>query len=215
MDIRDATRAILAAQSPAEWLRFADMYIVSSNQMPEAFVLPTEHAVLRPVIESFRGDPSLFAKYIQAIRDQYLPGEQKAELQMLYRTVLTRSVQQARRARLGRALEVVEIMHGRRLEPDERERVARNLEETWANRWMQFLKSARGSTGTGRLRADERGELLKQFWAEIDDEIERGSVNGRFVEVIDGEEIDDPGATVAKMPQMKTNSQPNNTPQGG
>lgn len=173
MTLRDATRTILGSESPAEWLRLADMYIGSFNQMPSSFVLPAQHAVLKPVIEAFHSSTEAFVKYIQAIRDQYQPGDQRAELQMLYRTVLTRSVQQSRRARVARAITVAETMFGRSLDPDERDRVTKKLEQYWAQRRMQFLKSARGSTDKGRLRSDERTELLKQFWAEIDGEIER------------------------------------------
>jgi len=74
MDIGEATKAILAAQSPVEWLRLADMYIMRSSQAPGEFALPAEHAVLSPVIESFRSDPNAFALYILEIRDQLQPG---------------------------------------------------------------------------------------------------------------------------------------------
>lgn len=173
MSLRETTQAILGADDPAEWLRLADMYIATFNQMPASFVLPAQHAVLKPAIVAFHHDPATFARYIEAIRDQFPPGDKKIGLHRLYRTVLTRVVQQDRRARMARALVAVEKMIGRPLTTDERERVIHKLEQHWAYRRMQFLKAARSSTAKGRLSSDERAEMLKQFWEEIDAEIER------------------------------------------
>lgn len=98
------------------------------------------------------------------------------ELQFQHRLTQSREVQQSRRLRLGRALEVVEAICGRRLEPDERERGARNLEETWAQRRSEYLKAARSKTSRGRLSSDERAEQVRAFWAMVDGEIARGEV---------------------------------------
>jgi hypothetical protein len=152
------------------------MYIGSFNQMPDAFVLPAQHAVLKPVIEAFNLDTATFVNYIRAIRDQYEPGQQKVELQRLYRTILTRSVQQSRRGRVHRAIVATEKMLGRTLDPDERDRVTLKLEQHWAHRRLEFLKSARSTTDKGRLNTDERSEKLQEFWDEIDAEIARGEL---------------------------------------
>lgn len=172
------TKAILAAQSPVEWLRLADMYIMRSSQAPGEFALPAEHAVLSPVIESFRNDPDAFPLYILEIRDQLQPGDRRRDVNLLYRITRDRILQQSRRLRLGRALEVVDVICGRRLEPDERERVARNLEQYWAQRRREYLKAARSKTSTGRLSSDERAEQVRAFWEMVDGEITRGEVNG-------------------------------------
>lgn len=171
MSLREATKEILDSDNPAELLRLADMYIESFNKMPEAFVLPAKHVILRPVIEAFSDDLDAFVRYIHAVREQFPPGLKRADLQMFYRTILTRSVQQSRRQRLSRAVAVMEQVVGRRLEREERERVAKRLEQNWASRRMDFLKSHRGATDKGRLRSDERSELLEEFWGQIDAEI--------------------------------------------
>lgn len=173
MSLRDATQSILASEDPANWLQLADMYIGSFNQMHSSFVLPAQHKVLAPIIEAFHDDGETFIKYIKAIRDQYQPGSHKSAIQAVYRTILTRVVQQGRRARLARALAVTEAVVGRPLEPDERARVGRKLEQHWALRRLQYLKAARGKVESGRLSSDERAELLQDFWHEIDDEISR------------------------------------------
>lgn len=173
MSLREATRQILDSDRPAEWLRLADLYMNTYNQMPETFVLPAQHAMLKPVIDTFKSDLERFVLYVQAIRDQYGPGEKRVELQKLYRTILVRQMQQSRRSRVGRALKVVETMLNRGLGPDERERVSRKLDQHWARRRQLYLEGARRGTDKGRLSSDERSELLNEFWAEVDAEIDR------------------------------------------
>jgi hypothetical protein len=172
MGLRGATQAILSSDKPAEWLKLADMYINSFNQMPEAFVLPAKHAILKPVIEAFHNDLETFVRYTQAIRDQLPPGEDKVDLQHFYRTLITRSVQQSRRARMNKALESVEKALGRTLDHEERERVAVRLERHWAMRRRELLKHARSATPSGRVSTDVQAEMLKEFWQEIDREID-------------------------------------------
>jgi len=185
MDIGETTKVILAAQSPVEWLRLADMYIMRSSQAPGEFALPAEHAVLSPVIESFRCDPDAFAQYILKIRDQLQPGGRRGDVNLLYRITRDRIFQQSRRLRIGRALEVVDVICGRRLEPDERDRMIAKLEQHWAQRRREYLKEARVKTEKGQLSADERGELAKAFWMMIDGEVARGEINGWDGEVVD------------------------------
>ena len=172
MDLREASRFIVESDQPAEQLRLADMYIHSFNQMPQSFVLPADHAILKPVIEAFHDDIDLFVKYVRAIRDQLPAGDDKVDVQHLYRTLVTRTVQQARRARIHRALEVVESIVGRQLDQDERDRVATKLERLWAYKRMEVMKQARGDTTKGRLSSDVRADVLKGFWDAVDRDIE-------------------------------------------
>lgn len=174
MTLREATRHILDSDDPLNWLELADMYIGSYNQMPDSFVLPAEHAVLQSVIAGFHSDMDAFADYIRAIRDQYPPGDDKVKLHGLYRTVFTRQVQKARRQRVQKAIEQVERALNRKLEYDEWVRVTAKLEQYWAKRRREFLKSQRALTAKGRLSTDVQNTVLKQFWAEINAEIDRG-----------------------------------------
>lgn len=176
MTLRDSTRYILNAERPEEWLHLADMYIGSYNQMPDAFVLPADHAILQPVIAAFHNDIDAFIAYIEAIRNHYPPGDQRLSIHTLYRTILTRSIQQSRRDRRARALAAVERAMNRKLDADEREAVGNKLEQRWASDRREFLKSHRALSVNGRLSTDVRAALLKQFWAEVDDAIARGDL---------------------------------------
>lgn len=137
---------------------------------------------LKPKNES--GKPSKSSAMTSAQRSD---DTKSALLELQFQNRLNHSlvVQQSRRLRLGRALEVVDVICGQRLEPDERERVARNLEETWAQRRRDYLQAARSKTSTGRLSSDERAEQVRAFWEMVDGEIARGEVNGWDNEVVD------------------------------
>ena len=171
MDLREATREILGSDSPAAWLRLADGYIHAYNKMPEAFILPKDHALLRPVIEVFHDKLPDFAAYCRAVRD-HLGGDAYHNAHELYRTISTRSVQQNRRARLYKALDSVEAAVPRKLAPDERARGAVKLEKHWGLRRREMLAAHRRTTPSGRLSTDHRAALLEKFWHEIDKEIE-------------------------------------------
>jgi len=173
MQLRDATRAILDSEAPAEWIKLANMYIVSFNKMPDSFVLPAKHAILAPVINAFYDSDEGFAEYIRALRDQFPRGPQRDALHILYRTVNGRVVQQVRRARLARALLAVEAAIGRKLEADERDRVAAKLEQHWGKRRTDYLNAVRSTTDKGRINTDERSSMLAEFWEQVDGEIAR------------------------------------------
>ncbi len=99
-------------------------------------------------------------------------------MNLQYRITRDRILQQSRRLRIGRALEVVDVIRGRRLEPDERDRMVAKLEQHWGKRRRDYLKDARVKTDAGQRSPDERSELSKAFWEMIDGEIARGEVNG-------------------------------------
>ena len=113
--IRDATYAILDSEHPDGWLRLADTYIGNYNALPKSFVLPREHATIKPIIDVYYNDLAGFVEYIKAIRDT-LTGEPKRTVHELYRTISTRYVQQVRRRRADNALRAVEKALGRPLD---------------------------------------------------------------------------------------------------
>lgn len=176
MTLREATRHILDSEEPAKWLELADMYIKSYKQLPDVFVIPADHAILQPVVAGFHADTEAFVEYIKAIRDMTQPGDERIKLHDLYRTIITRRVMGVRRQRVQTALRAVERAINRPLDPDEAARVGTKLEQYWARRRRELLKNHRSKTVKGRLSTSVQNSLLKEFWAEIDAEIERGEL---------------------------------------
>jgi hypothetical protein len=148
-------------------LRLADRYITQFTEMPENFVLPREHVTLKPIIESFHDSLADFVAYVRAIRNN-LDGVEKSQVHEFYRTVYTRYVQQTRRARIEKALKVIEKTLGRPLDAEEKQRVARKLEQHWQAR-REMLRRANKGTPHG-------AGLFETFWEQVEKEIDEGDL---------------------------------------
>lgn len=172
MELRDTTQAILDSGNPAALLRMADKYITLYNSSPELFVLPRDHVILRPIIEVFHDNLGDFVEYVKAIRN-VLEGVTKADVHEVFRTIATRHIQQVRRGRAERAIRVIERLLNRGLDADEKSRLVRKLEQHWGARRIALLKHHKAS---GRLSVDERAVLLKEFWDQVDKEIDEGDL---------------------------------------
>lgn len=172
MKIREATDFILDSGEPVKWIRLLDMYVEQYRKYPSAFVLPREHYVLEPLVAVFVRNPEQLVPYIKVIRDTLPKGEQAFEVNGLYRTILTRYVQQERRERMARALDKAEDLFGKFESSEERSQYENKLYALWATRRKELL--AKGAKTTGRLSVQERADVLELFWKEIDKEIDEG-----------------------------------------
>lgn len=179
MELREATAWMLKEPSPAKWLRLADTYIQAYNRVPNQFVLPRDHLVLKPVIDAFALDTAAFAAYIRAVRDGS-HGEQFDELHDLYRTVSVRALQTQRRNRFRKAallaVPAVEKALGRPLHYDDEVVVAKFIEQKWAAMRMEAMATARAERKNNRLSTEDRALVLEKFWRELDEALERGTV---------------------------------------
>lgn len=179
MDLREATTTLLRAADIARWLKLADSYIQAFNRVPESFVLPAEHAVLKPIIESFASDTGAFAKYIRALRDAN-DGAAFDDLHDLYRTVDMRALQAERRARIRKAVLLLVPMMERAIEREmpyeDHLQAARFVEGRWGMMRLDHLAAERRLRNTKRLPTEERSIALERFWGDIDRALEEGHV---------------------------------------
>lgn len=179
MDLREATNWLLRAPDIGKWLRMADSYIQAYNRIPDQFVLPREHAVLKPVIDAFALDTQAFATYIRAMRDGS-EGIAYDELHDLYRTVSVRALQTQRRSRIRKAalllVPLVEQKVGRVLRYDDEVVLAKFIEQRWGAMRMMALASARAERQDRRLPAEDRAILLEEFWRALDRKLDEGEV---------------------------------------
>lgn len=179
MDLRETTSYLLRAHDAAAWLRRADNYIHAYNKLPTDFVLPADHAILRPIIEAFATDTQAFAEYLRAMRDGST-GVSFDEIHALYRTVGLRSLQVIRRTRTRRAvmllLEDLQHVLGSELNYDAQIRIAKVLEQIWGSERMALLSRERSRMTSKKLTSEDRAVLLNAFWKDIDNKLERGEV---------------------------------------
>lgn len=169
---------LLDAVNPEDLLRLADEYLQDMERKGEHFILPREHAVVKPVLEHYAGDLAGWVKFVKSVRDR-LPVDGRvyhAGVQPFYRTLVVRLTQVQRRERLDAAVDLA-VRKG--LISDEYEakmRYARRCTQVWKQRRDQLLKSHSDSTGKGRLSIEEREELLTEFWGQIAEELKNGEI---------------------------------------
>ena len=175
MDLSEATQFIFYSGDPAQWLRLADTYIQQYNAMPRLFILPREHAQLKPVVEAFARDDRGLTDYVLGFRNDLPDGEQKIAVNALYRKINVRYVQRVRRERLTRALDMAEKKFGT-LDYEARLKYSKKLEQAWGRRRLDWLADVRRKMGRRNIPLEEMNDALSVFWAGVDDEIERGEV---------------------------------------
>lgn len=179
MDLRETTSYLLRTPDVAEWIKLADSHMQAYNRMPERFVLPSDHSVLKPIIEAFAADTDAFADYIRAVRDAS-QGIAYDGLHALYRTISLRAIQQVRRNRLRKAvlllLPQIEAARGAPISYPLQTRVAATLEKWWGAARMMHMADEREALQKKRLKTEDRELLLDSFWADIDRQLDAGHV---------------------------------------
>ena len=138
MNVREATDFIIASESPARWLTLLDMYIHQYNQIPAAFVLPREYEVLLPLIQVLARAHKKLPEYIRNVRDELPKDVRRDGVNALYRTVMTRYLQQDRRARVSRAVDKAITLWGP-LTREQRVRYESKLYTLWGRRRQELL----------------------------------------------------------------------------
>lgn len=139
-------------------------------------MLPIEHVELATLIEKYQGSFPQFVDYVRRMRDTVAPkSDNYISLHELYRMLEVRLVQQMRRDRARRALDVFESDNPTATW-EEKTKWLRKVEQSWGRRRMATLDAARRKTGEGRLNTAERESILAEFWSEIDREIQSGKI---------------------------------------
>lgn len=176
--IEETTNFILRNPSGVKkWLTLADKYMQTFAEAPKDFLLPKAHMILKPLIEVYARNPDGFLQYVLGVRDSFSP-EDKAweDVQVIYRRINGRYVQQQRRERSSRAVtKAIELFGGA---PNYHVRLkwVADLEHEWAKRRLAFLEIHRDKLSNNRIDAETRADLLAEFWDIIDTEIYEGGL---------------------------------------
>ena len=178
MDLKEFRDTLLRLDRPGEVLRLADTYLRQFEDMGDKFVLPKQYELIKPVLETYYHDLAGWVKFVRGVRDRLPVSGRKyhPEVQELYRTLEIRLMQQTRRERLDKA--VAMAVRRKMIEStyDEKMRYARRCTQAWKVRRDNMLTVASKQTSKGRLSVEEREELLAEFWAGIDAEIDNGEL---------------------------------------
>ena len=176
MDLREFTDWLFKLDNPAEPLILAIQYIkMYASVGAVKFRLPKDHAHLSIIISTFATDLPSLVSYVKHVRDE-LDDKRSVGVHEVYITLLIRLTQQIRRSRLNLAYEVYEKAKGN-LTYDDRLLYGKRLEQVWGSKRMAAMKSYR--YGKSRQTADERTEILEEFW----DEVDRGIRKGEYIDI--------------------------------
>lgn len=178
MDLKQFRDMVLRLDHPEDLLHLADKYLQDMEAKGEHFILPREHAAVKPVLEYYAGDLEGWVRFVDSVRlrlpkvgRRYHVGVSK-----LFRMLETRLIQQQRRERLNRAITAA-IAKGLITDShDEKQRYARRCVSTWQNRKELLLKNMAATARHGRITTDERATALKEFWERVDAEIDNGEL---------------------------------------
>jgi hypothetical protein len=178
MNLKEFRDTLLRIDRPEDVLRLADTYLHQMETMGDTFILPKEHAMVKPVLEQYAGDLSGWVKFVKNVRDRLpVTGRQFHEgVQELYRTLVVRKTQIERRARLDAAVSVA--VQKKLITNDyvTKQNYANRCTQVWKLRRDKMLEIAAKQCRTGRLSVDERETMLEEFWSNVTEEIENGEV---------------------------------------
>lgn len=177
MPLATARNALLRKPDVCDWVKMADKYMAVYVSDKRRFVLPEEHKELDPIVKHYASRQKDFARFLLELRDAFPRGTaQYAELNKFYRTVLARAIQQERRVRSDRALELAEETYGPAPSFSERLQWVARREAEWASERLDYLAERRRKTTGNKLSRDETNQLLEEFWAMVDHRIEEEGV---------------------------------------
>jgi hypothetical protein len=159
-----------------EWLAVADKHMQTYAEDKKNFLLPRAHEFLEPLILTYANNLEGFTEYLVGLRDRFDRSSAAfKDMQAIYRRVNGRYIQQQRRERMERATEKAEELYGK-IPYMQRVQWAARLEHEWAKRRLDFLDAHRRKYENDRLPAEDRVELLAEFWEGIDNEIHEGRI---------------------------------------
>lgn len=178
MDLKQFRDVVTRLDHPEQLLSLADKYLRDMETKGDQFILPREHAAVKPVLEYYAGDLEGWVRFVDSIRLR-LPKDGRryhVGVSKLYRVLETRLIQQQRRERLTRAINMAVAKGLIKNEYEDKQRYARRCVVTWQNRKELLLKNLALTAPGTRLHTDDRATALDEFWATVDAEIDNGEL---------------------------------------
>jgi hypothetical protein len=178
MDLREFRATVLRLDSPEGVLRLADEYLQEFEKKGDRFILPSDHALVKPVLETYRNDLAGWVKFVKGIRDRLPVDGRKfhAGVHDLYRTLLVRLTQHERRVRLDAAVAKAVQKGMIENEFEAKMRYSRRCTQVWKQRKDNLLRQHAKSSKKGVLSVEERDGILEQYWQLVNEEIEHGEL---------------------------------------
>lgn len=175
--LKELRDTLLSISHPERLLKLADEYLSRFEEMGDSFILPAEHAIVKPVLEFYKGDLDGWVKFVKGTRDKLnKQSDEFRAIQDFYKVLNVRAIQRRTRAVIDVATEVA-LKKG--LIEDNwmaKQHYARRCVQAWKLRKDFMQDEVRRTAPKGRISVDHREALLKDFWAMIAEEVNNGEV---------------------------------------
>ena len=175
--LKELRDTLLSISHPERLIQLADEYLGRFEEMGDSFILPADHAVVKPVLEFYKGDLDGWVKFVKGTRDRLEKGTAEFnDVHEFYKKLNVRAIQRRTRAVIDVATDVA-LKKG--LIEDNwmaKQHYARRCVQAWKLRKDFMQDEVRRTAPKGRISVDHREQLLKDFWARIAEEVNNGEV---------------------------------------
>lgn len=175
--LKELRETLTSISHPERLLKLADEYLRRFEEMGDSFILPAEHAIVKPVLEFYKGDLDGWVKFVKGTRDRLdKHSDEFKGIHEFYKVLNVRAIQRRTRAVIDVATEVARL---KGLIADNwmvKQHYARRCVQAWKLRKDQLMDEVRRTAPKGRISQDHREALLKDFWAMIAEEVNNGEV---------------------------------------
>lgn len=177
MTLRDVRDTLLQIAHPDRVLRYADGLMELRRKHGDNFTLTSADAWLLPLLEFYTEDLDGWCKFVKNVRDRLEPkSEEYVGVHEFYKVIYVRNVQ--RRTRNLTAIST-DLAVKRRLIPnafETKQRYAKRCIQYWSLKRRTLLANARLANPKKRLTLEEQDEILADFWAQIELEVNNGEI---------------------------------------
>lgn len=175
--LRELRDTLLTISHPERWLILADDYLNRFEAQGKEFILPKEHKILAPILNHYVGDLEGWMRFVRSVRNGLPPRSlEYSRVHYVYSKVESRFLVGRERRLTGLALDVA---LAEKLIPDTKEAKARYADrcrQHWKKLRAAMLNEARRASPTGRVSMNHRKELLKAFWAQLENDLNNGKI---------------------------------------
>jgi hypothetical protein len=149
--------------------KIADYYLVKYDENAEAFLIPHDHAFVKPVVEAFAGESMAYAKWLRKLTGNYLvKGSPPAVIiGEVAKAAQCRGINRRKRYLEGEAIRQAVIKGMIQDKPVDKQRYKRRVSEVIKREYKALLDGVRAKTKGGRISVEERDEIVTAFWDEL------------------------------------------------
>lgn len=177
MSLKEVRDTLLQIAHPAVVLQQVDDYMELLRKHRGNFELPYALAWTKPLFEFYTEDLPGWIKFVRHVRDKLNPEDPDFKALQAFNEKLGSRMAIQRSRELVNLAMIIAVRKGLIEDtPDAKARYAKRCKTTWALRRKRTLANARMASSKKRLSLSEQDEVLKDFWENLELEINNGEI---------------------------------------